>query len=406
MSRIRIKNFGPVKKGLQDDDGWIDIKKVTVFIGNQGSGKSTVAKVISTLTWLEKAINRGDIQDLSNIKFCDFFEYQRAKNYFKNNTEIEYIGDKFEIRYISGSLPEITPVQGSDEYVVPKIMYVPAERNFLSVIENAFGVKNLPDTLHTFAEELKKAHIEINEKLLPLPIGTVSFKYNKENEASFLKGDDFEINLLEASSGYQSFVPLYLVTKFLSEELQKGDKVKVSLNVNQSVRREAERAVIISDKNLSAEEKNIKYKEIDEKYFSSCFINIVEEPEQNLFPTSQWEILKNLITFNNETNGNKLILTTHSPYIINYLTLFVKGYNLQKQLKNDASRERLNAIIPLKSAVNPDDLAIYELDETNGLIRRLGNYKGLPSDENYLNEQLAASNERFSELLDMENLCR
>jgi predicted ATPase len=406
MSKIRIKHFGPVKKGLQDNDGWIDIKKVTVFIGNQGSGKSTVAKVISTLTWLEKAYNRGDIQDLSSVKFCSLFEYQRAKNYFKNTTEIEYIGDKFEIKYTNGSLSAIKPVQGSDEYVVPKIMYVPAERNFLSVIESAFGVKNLPDTLHTFAEELKKAHIEINEKLLPLPIGAVSFKYNKENENSFLKGDDFEINLLEASSGYQSFVPLYLVTKFLSEELQKGDKVKILLNVNQSVRRDAERVIIASDKKISEEEKTIKYEEIDKKYFNSCLINIVEEPEQNLFPTSQWEILKNLIAFNNEIKENKLILTTHSPYIINYLTLLVKGYNLQKQMKDTASRAKLNAVIPLKSAVNPDDLAIYELDETNGLIKCLENYRGLPSDENYLNEQLAASNALFSELLDMENVCR
>jgi hypothetical protein len=32
-------------------------------------------------------------------------------------------------------------------------------------------------------------------------------------------------------------------------------------------------------------------------------------------------------------------------------------------------------------------------------------YKGLPSDENYLNEGLADSNNLFSELLDLEDLC-
>ncbi len=57
MSKIRIKNFGPIKEGFKEADGneWMDVKKVTVFIGNQGSGKSTVAKVISTLTWMEKS---------------------------------------------------------------------------------------------------------------------------------------------------------------------------------------------------------------------------------------------------------------------------------------------------------------------------------------------------------------
>ena len=45
MSRIKIKNFGPLKETASVTDGWIDIKKVTVFTGNQGSGKSTVVIV-------------------------------------------------------------------------------------------------------------------------------------------------------------------------------------------------------------------------------------------------------------------------------------------------------------------------------------------------------------------------
>ncbi len=59
MSKIKIKNFGPIKEGFKEisPDGsineWMEIKKVTVFIGNQGSGKSTVAKLISTLSWIE-----------------------------------------------------------------------------------------------------------------------------------------------------------------------------------------------------------------------------------------------------------------------------------------------------------------------------------------------------------------
>jgi ABC-type glutathione transport system ATPase component len=48
MSKIKIKNFGPIQEGYNENNGWIDISKVTVFIGNQGSGKSTVAKLIST----------------------------------------------------------------------------------------------------------------------------------------------------------------------------------------------------------------------------------------------------------------------------------------------------------------------------------------------------------------------
>lgn len=60
MGRIKIKNFGPIKDGLQDNNGWLDIKKVTLFIGNQGSGKSTIAKLISLFMWIEKALVRGE----------------------------------------------------------------------------------------------------------------------------------------------------------------------------------------------------------------------------------------------------------------------------------------------------------------------------------------------------------
>lgn len=60
MSKIKIKNFDPIKQGYQQNDGWIDLKKITVFVGNQGSGKSTVAKLISTFVWIEKALVRGD----------------------------------------------------------------------------------------------------------------------------------------------------------------------------------------------------------------------------------------------------------------------------------------------------------------------------------------------------------
>lgn len=59
MSRIKIKNFGPLKETVSAMDGWIDIEKVTVFTGNQGSGKSTVAKLVSTFTWMEKVLTRG-----------------------------------------------------------------------------------------------------------------------------------------------------------------------------------------------------------------------------------------------------------------------------------------------------------------------------------------------------------
>jgi hypothetical protein len=143
---------------------------------------------------------------------------------------------------------------------------------------------------------------------------------------------------------------------------------------------------------------------------NDCFVNIVEEPEQNLFPTSQWEILKSLLEFNNLNSENKLIMTTHSPYIINYLTLAIKADMIfQKLISGSLQGElisKLNNTVPIKSKVNSSDVVIYELNETNGTIHILGNYRGLPSDENYLNSMMEESNNIFAELLQIEDLCQ
>ena len=200
MSKIKIKNFGPIKEGYQEDDGFMDVKKVTVFIGNQGSGKSTVAKVISTMTWLEKAFNRGDIPEPKFLTdFKKYFEYQGLKGYFKESTIIEYYGDLYNIVYNKDdSLNVIIHKSNSGNYTVPKIMYVPSERNFLSVIKNATGVRGLPPPLFEFAEELKRGQNESEGKEIPLPINGVNYKYDKKSDSSFIIGNDFNINLLVA----------------------------------------------------------------------------------------------------------------------------------------------------------------------------------------------------------------
>lgn len=163
---------------------------------------------------------------------------------------------------------------------------------------------------------------------------------------------------------------------------------------------------IMSDASLNAEEKVHRARSVQTKYQNAVFFNIVEEPEQNLFPTSQKDILWELLKYNNMLEGNKLVLTTHSPYLINYLTLAVKADMVKAKLLDNDSIKKLNNIVPLQSTIHGDDLVIYELDETGGTIKKLDDYKGLPSDENDLNKILAEGNELFGKLLDIEDLCQ
>ena len=60
MAKLKIRNIGPIKSTENLKNGYIDFDGVTLFIGNQGTGKSTISKIYSTLSWIEKALVRGD----------------------------------------------------------------------------------------------------------------------------------------------------------------------------------------------------------------------------------------------------------------------------------------------------------------------------------------------------------
>ncbi|KEQ31536.1 hypothetical protein N180_11055 [Pedobacter antarcticus 4BY] len=402
MSKLKISDFGPIKNGYQQDDGWFDIKKVTVFIGNQGSGKSTVAKLYSTISWIEKALVRGDIREKDILKkgqFITYCSYQNIGDYFKPNTVIEYKGRAFHLSYKN---EEVTILKNEKNgYSFPKIMYVPAERNFISAVRNVKNLKGLSSTIYTFSDEFIKAVEELRGPL-DLPINNVKFEYQKLNELSSIVGEDYKIRLSTASSGFQSFVPLYIVSKYLAETLKNRNSHAVrELSIEEENRIKSEIEQILSNENLSDEVKQASLEYLSSRFSYSCFINIVEEPEQNLFPSSQQHILNSLLGFNNLNRANQLVMTTHSPYLINYLTLAVKAGIIKNNLSDNAI-SRLDEIVPIGSTIFADDLIVYELNELEGSIAKLETYKGLPSDENKLNEELGESNELYARLLEIQ----
>jgi predicted ATPase len=403
MSKIKIKNFGPIKHGFGEE--WIDIKKVTVFIGNQGSGKSTVAKLISTLTWIEKAMVKGVLrQDELNTynRFVKQLAYQRIANYIQENTSIEYRGKAFTLKFEEGTFTAVKAAENG--YVLPKIMYVPSERNFLSVVDRPDKLKNLPLPLYTFNDEYDSAKIQYANGI-ELPINKTVFEYDKFNKLPHIIGanESFRIRLSEASSGFQSTVPLFLVSKYLTDRLHAEDDASLKENSLEEQRKlEKEIKAILEDSSLSSEVRQASLRQLSSKRKPSCFINIVEEPEQNLFPLSQHNILNALLEYANDTDGNKLIITTHSPYLINYLTLAVKAFKVCSNLPNEELKNKVNEIVPIKSILGSDGLNIYELNEKDGTIIKLADYKGLPSDENYLNDGLADTNQQFAKLQEIE----
>lgn len=63
MSNLVIKSVGPIK------DVHIELRRFNVLIGEQSSGKSTIAKVLSTCMWIEKEVSTTlDVQAIKNGK--------------------------------------------------------------------------------------------------------------------------------------------------------------------------------------------------------------------------------------------------------------------------------------------------------------------------------------------------
>jgi len=304
MNLIKVKHFGPIKDGYLDNDGWMDIQKVTLFIGNQGSGKSTIAKLISCFKWIEKVLVRGDYpidwftkEERFKNNYC---AYHKIQNYFKANTTIEYKGNAYHLAYIDGQLS--ISENDTGKYQLPQIMYVPAERNFISTIRNPALLKLSSDALVEFLTEFDNAKRKIQEMGMRLPINNASIEYEQRDNSINVKGNDYKINLTEASSGFQSVVPLYMVSFFLTFSINTPFKLMNSNEVSylkknatkQMSSEESKRfkkgvSDIWSNDDLTDEQRRIALSVLSSKFNKSAFVNIVEEPEQNLFPKSQQE---------------------------------------------------------------------------------------------------------------------
>ena len=417
MAKIYIKNFGPIKEGYQENKGFMEITPVTVICGNQATGKSTIAKIYSTFAWLEKENSRFNMDSDYNTmsSFYELCKNQKIEEYIKPNTKIKYIGDLFSFSYENSMLKKTNNHSSLQKYNRPQIMYVPAERNLLTTIEDAENIKRLPLMLSIFLEEYNNARKNSKTGDFKIPVSDVSIKYDKESLSTFVITKDRAIvSIYNSSSGIQSVVPLSIVTRYLTKESQfdlKRDVKKLSSNEKKQLQQLINSTMNNNDNNIAEEivdaiiygrkyDEEIfnKLKKATHGFFNSCFINIVEEPEQNLYPSSQAKVLFELLECMNNNEFNQLILTTHSLYILVYLTLVAKASEL---INKKVPSEKIEQIVPKKSIIDGNKISIYETQE-DGTIKKLKPYENLPSDLSLLNQAMAKGNELFAQLIDLE----
>ncbi len=385
MSRIMIKNFVPISDGFVDNDGWIDINKVTVFIGNQASGKSTVAKLISVFSWLEKNVVRNliSVNQLNDSVFKNLCLQQDIFEYFSKDTFLSFEGDAWSFEYDGQKkiFNSNINVKKSEQYVLPKIQYVSAARNLLTILYNISlqnivdnkgniidMASNIPFMVRELNKEYMKALSELAQNGFPLPISDTSVYF--QNHSTFIVTRGTKISMSAASSGIQSITPLMLVSYYLSKEVQKDLFVKVQSidnnlknKIENELRKEDEKLVekfnqycsfgkeVLLDDDVLLLEKRLK------NHISSSYVNIVEEPEQNLFPTSQQKVINSLLEYNNAIKENKLIISTHSPYILTALNNSILAEEVFEK-----TGKSIDAYTPEKR-VSFADVAAYQFED-------------------------------------------
>lgn len=307
MKQLTIKNLGPVKHAE------LELKKINIILGTQSSGKSCVLKVASFCSWLEKKILTTPNQNqISGSEFFNLLEqFHKLHGYTHEDTYICYETDyiKFSCRKNDNFDLEI---KGNNDYSVPKISYIPAERNLVAVIPNWFQVKFNDDNIRDFMSDWETARqMSLSVDILNL---NVTYQYNQNSQSDKVKieGNGF-LDLTDTSSGLQSLIPLFVHLNFLYTLQYQSDKKRSILEENN--------LVSLVDKYLKEETGEINLQKIVEKLTKirktdRCEI-FLEEPELNLFPPTQDVLSKWLIEkTSDDVHNNKLFIATHSPYIL------------------------------------------------------------------------------------------
>ncbi len=358
---LHIKNFGPIKEVK------LKLKRFNILIGENATGKSTVAKILAVCRYFSYLIWDGSFEKtpypnqsnfslgldawglseyirsdsfifyecqhysltVENIKI-DLSEYDQGNNSVKKiltsvfSESIKPLSEDFknllsELESLKPKSPDgygyedpfwTTPIsfyQNNVSKVMDNPFYLPTERGLQSIFSlGKNSIQNIADSLYNqFARIDQILRFFKNETSIdPLDI---TYK-NDNGKGYFKKNNESEFfSLFSAASGYQSTIPIVLVI--------------------------------------------LHYVEVRKK--KKTFI--IEEPELNLFPSAQNKLMQFLVdkTVNYK---NSVLISTHSPYLLTSLNNLMYAYEVGQNHK-----EEVNKLIDRKFWINPDDVAAYML---------------------------------------------
>jgi energy-coupling factor transporter ATP-binding protein EcfA2 len=364
--KLIIKHFGPI------GDMAFEFQKVNVLIGEQGTGKSTVVKLLAAINsmvsgdssnmggaGLMRKDQYGSIEHLlSHLKVFNI------QNYLGSSTYIKYSNTYFDVEVKEKScltIPKKIPSGYSvhDFFSAISTTFIPADRNAVSLFssEVLFALNEIDKDLPTYFLRFGRLYnrLKKNEQKFDFS-GTlgVNYLYKENRDVIYLK-DGKEINMQEASSAIQTNIPLLIILKHQAD---------------------------VSEKDKD----------------SDLALTVIEEPELNSFPKLQYEIVQYILACIRRTNKHyfrRCFITTHSPYILTSLNNLIFANEIGQAHKKETSE-----ILPEKYWLSYGDVAVYKLKDNgrceNILDNELRQINVEKIDE--ISEQLSAQWHQLAEL--------
>ena len=382
MAHIIIRNVGPISEVE------LNLNKINVIIGPQSSGKSTIDKIACYFSWVEKRVSQDQSFDFfqKDDNFIkELVRFHKIEGYLKPTSYISYKSDVINIEYTHESKLLIMNWVSQYDFQNSKIAYIPAERNLVAAIPNWFEVKLLDNNTLNYMKDWGESR-QIHTKETPFQISGIKAAYYYEGGNDYVKTDDNGVLLLtNTSSGYQSVIPLNVLLHYLTTWIYNNDSptsVEKKERIKQLDIKLYENLVwnkiIIDDDANENFEKYIKefvtadvsselghlrstWEDTQERFTKYGYSRLfIEEPEQNLFPSTQMALVYNILELlNNPDKDHKLFITTHSPYILYALNNCILG----GLIKDNIPADMLTDISFKNSFVNPKDVSVWEIKD-------------------------------------------
>lgn len=371
MATIHIKNVGPLK-----DTGEIALNRLLLIIGKQSSGKSTFMKVLCHCRWVEKTLMVDDDSSAKDYgKEHLFIESLKTfhrfnPDFFSSDSYIKYDGDYITIEQNGDDTDAVITRKSDfeDRRYNTKLCFIPSERNLISAVKNldrTYKATELDVLLNYLLEWDEVKDYYSTKNALRLSVAR-NIQYYNDGGADFiyLSQNGKKLPVFYASSGVQSAMPIEVMIDRYSAVV--GEKASLSKHDWRHIFDE------MKESNIA---QNALTTKANKAYYQSVQF-FIEEPEQNLYPLSQKDLLLNVVKHLVAANRNEkasprsmVVMTTHSPYILSVLNeLMAEAKLYDKHYENYI--EGVDDFVNYDCYMSPDYYSAYYIND-NGTFENL-----------------------------------